>query len=187
MMELKARPSLKQELRLKDAKALVGCEIGVQRGLNALWMCERLDIVKLYLIDPYASYPNKVRERGRSLQGFLSQEEADKIRAEAEENLREHAGKIVWLVGKSAEMVSRIPDDSLDFVYVDGDHSYNACLTDLMLFYPKVKTGGLIAGHDYGRDVNGVQDAVDAFWKMMKLKPKKLHVKGMDFWFRKRD
>lgn len=186
-MELIARPSLKQELKLKDAKNLVGCEIGVQRGLNALWMCERLDITRLYLIDPYASYPNKVRERGRSLQGFLSQEEADAIRAEAEANLAEHEAKLVWLIGTSTAMARHVLDDTLDFIYIDGDHSYEACLADLLNYYSKVKTGGLIAGHDYGQDVNGVQDAVDEFWKTMTLKPKKLHVKGMDFWFRKRD
>ena len=186
-MDIVARPSLKQELALPGAKNLVGCEIGVQRGINALWMCERLDISRLYLIDPYAPYPNKIRARGRVLRGFLSQVEADAIRAEAEANLAPHAEKIIWLIGKSVAMAQCVPNNTLDFVYIDGDHSYEACLADLLNYYSKVKTGGLIAGHDYGREVNGVEDAVDAFWKMTTLKPKKLHIKGTDFWFRKRD
>lgn len=49
----------------------------------------------------------------------------------------------------SQEFVKQIPDSSLDFVYVDANHVYEHCLSDIKLWLPKVKPGGLIGGHDY--------------------------------------
>ena len=46
-------------------------------------------------------------------------------------------------------MAHLIPDDSCDFIYVDGDHSYAGCLADIKAYWPKVKVGGIMAGHDY--------------------------------------
>jgi hypothetical protein len=47
------------------------------------------------------------------------------------------------------EAAARFPDNFFDFVYIDADHSYEACLADLRAWYPKVRRGGLIAGHDF--------------------------------------
>jgi|APGre2960657444_1045066.scaffolds.fasta_scaffold00584_8 predicted O-methyltransferase YrrM len=49
----------------------------------------------------------------------------------------------------SKEFVKEIADGSLDFVYIDGDHSYNSCKEDINMWLPKIKQGGIIAGHDY--------------------------------------
>ena len=46
-------------------------------------------------------------------------------------------------------MVHHIPDDSCDFIYLDGDHSYAGCLADIKAYWPKLKDGGIMAGHDY--------------------------------------
>ena len=54
-------------------------------------------------------------------------------------------------------------DGSLDFVYLDGDHSEAAVAGDIRLWRPLVKPGGILAGHDYGHpDFPGVKQAVDA-------------------------
>lgn len=52
-------------------------------------------------------------------------------------------------------------DESLDFVYIDASHEYENVKEDLIHWYPKVKRGGVIAGHDYGA---GVKKAVDEFF-----------------------
>jgi hypothetical protein len=46
-------------------------------------------------------------------------------------------------------MADQIPDSSLSMVYVDADHSYEGVTKDLIAYYPKVISGGLIAMHDY--------------------------------------
>jgi predicted O-methyltransferase YrrM len=56
----------------------------------------------------------------------------------------------------SDEAVSQFEDNSLDFVFVDGLHTYDQILKDCENYYPKLKTGGLLIGHDYTKilDVN---------------------------------
>ena len=49
----------------------------------------------------------------------------------------------------SIEAAKRYTDESLDFVWIDADHSYRKVLEDLNAWYPKVKIGGMFAGHDY--------------------------------------
>lgn len=61
-------------------------------------------------------------------------------------------------------------DNSLDFIFIDGDHSFKGCYEDLINFYPKVKKGKLLAGHDYTKKGQpGVVMAVDSFRKSMRL------------------
>jgi hypothetical protein len=59
------------------------------------------------------------------------------------------------------------PDNFFDFVYIDANHSYSGCKKDLESWYPKVKTGGVFAGHDYSlgpEDRYCVKKAVDEFF-----------------------
>ena len=54
---------------------------------------------------------------------------------------------------------------SKDFVYIDGDHTYEGCKSDITLWLPKVKKGGYIGGHDYlAICFLGVVTAVDEFF-----------------------
>jgi predicted O-methyltransferase YrrM len=64
----------------------------------------------------------------------------------------------------SEEAAKQFPDESIDFVFIDGDHSYEGCAKDIDLWYPKLKEGGLLSGHDYrdGRNY-GVKQAVHEF------------------------
>lgn len=64
---------------------------------------------------------------------------------------------------ESKEASTIYADESLDFVFIDGDHSYNAVMEDLKAWYHKVKPGGVIAGHDYW--FHEVSDAVQNFFK----------------------
>ena len=46
-------------------------------------------------------------------------------------------------------LLDQLPDESYDFIYLDGDHSYNGVKKEIPLFWKKVKKGGVLAGHDY--------------------------------------
>lgn len=54
----------------------------------------------------------------------------------------------VWRMD-SLEAAARLSDESLDWVYIDADHSYEAVRADIAAWYPKIRQGGIIAGHDY--------------------------------------
>lgn len=57
--------------------------------------------------------------------------------------------------------------ESLDFILIDGAHDYNSVMTDLTLWWWKLKPGGVIAGDDYGKP--GVHDAVNHFFRSLKV------------------
>lgn len=49
----------------------------------------------------------------------------------------------------SCEAAQKFPDKSLSFVYIDADHSFEGCKKDILAWAPKIKSGGILAGHDY--------------------------------------
>jgi hypothetical protein len=119
--ELDSRPFFKNLLGWQD---IVGAEIGVRYGCNALRILHNLDIKLLYLIDI-------------------------KITDHAKLNLAKFENKIKWIKAKSHEAYKEIEDSELDFVYIDGNHHYNHVRKDIQLYIPKVNIQGYIAGHDY--------------------------------------
>lgn len=93
------------------------------------------------------------------------------IEAEWRENLKDHldAGRIVLCRGNSPDVAPalrpRLPNGA-DFIFIDGNHNYDGVLADLRAYRPLVRSGGIIAGHDYTTDVHpGVRQAVDEFFE----------------------
>ena len=62
----------------------------------------------------------------------------------------------------SVEAAPELEDGSLDFVFIDANHSYDAVKNDIIAWAPKVRSGGVLCGHDYN-SFPGVQKAVDDF------------------------
>jgi hypothetical protein len=50
---------------------------------------------------------------------------------------------------KSKCAVDKFENESLDLVYIDGDHRFECVMIDILLWLPKIKIGGYICGHDY--------------------------------------
>lgn len=70
--------------------------------------------------------------------------------------------------GFSNLVVNGFENNFFDFVYVDADHSYESAKEDILLWLPKIKSGGAIGGHDYNGV--GVRTAVDElFGKKIKV------------------
>ena len=61
----------------------------------------------------------------------------------------------------SVDFAKTIPDNSLDFVYIDANHSYACVMDDMTAWTPKVRSGGIVSGHDY--DIADVKKAVDEY------------------------
>ena len=64
----------------------------------------------------------------------------------------------------SIEASKKYEDNSIDFVFIDANHDYDYVKKDIEAWFPKVKTGGVIAGHDYHKHWKGVVKAVDEFF-----------------------
>jgi len=142
-----------------DGKQLVGVEIGVNYGWNMNNILRVLPIKKLYLIDPI-----QTKKYCKRVKPFLD--------------------KVMYIQDYSFNCIENIPND-LDFVYIDGNHSYDVVEQDIELYYPKVKVGGVIGGHDYIKtdDEHNVLDAVNMFVSENKLD---LNVVSPDWWIVKK-
>ena len=81
------------------------------------------------------------------------------------DKLAHYGDRYKFIQMDSAEAANLFEDESLDYVYIDGDHSYEGAKKDLIAWYPKVKKGGFFGGHDYikTRQCN-VIPAVDEFF-----------------------
>lgn len=64
----------------------------------------------------------------------------------------------------SKDIVDNYENESIDFIFIDADHEYEGIMNDIKIWYPKVKRGGIIAGHDYVEAFSGVIKAVNEYF-----------------------
>lgn len=159
-----------RELCLREnRREIVAVEIGTFKGENAYWMLKTLPIKKLYLIDPYAKYADYEKDG--------SYEYINKAEKLARERLLQFRDKIVWVKEFSDKALSSIPNN-VDFIYIDGNHEYDYVKKDISNFYNKVRSGGILAGHDI--ELPGVSRAVIEF--LSKAKTNKYGILFPDWW-----
>lgn len=161
-------------------------EIGVAEGRNAQVLIASPAIQKLYLIDNW-SHLDQLGDGGHP------QSWHENNFKEAQERVAPWKQKAVFLKGMSGDMIQEIPNRSLIFGYVDGDHSFNGAYNDLQNLFFKIKPGGVIAGHDYLNMTYGVNNAVRSFIETKKYSMYDIHITEEDgdesmvsFWFVKK-
>lgn len=131
-------------------------EIGIAEARNSLEIISWPQIERLYLIDSW----KELQQKGDG--GFPQQWHDDNLKL-AQQTLEPYKEKAIWLRGLSTNMIDSIPDDSLIYAYLDGNHAYEGFLSDLQKIYRKVKVGGVISGHDFLSPQYGVGKGVKYF------------------------
>lgn len=123
-----------------------GVEIGVEKGKNAQTMFEIIPNLKLYGVDSYREHPQASYAYHAKIRNW-----DEKYLENCKEQClgRMKGRNFTLLQGFSEDMVKKIEDNSLDFVYLDGDHSYDFVMQDLIAWGRKLKKGGIMSGHDY--------------------------------------
>lgn len=166
------RPMIKFIRELFGIQLLTGVEIGVASGVNAESILKTLNIDKLFLIDPYIPY---IRHNGSLQTGFVNTFPL------AKERLSKFRHKIIFVRKTSMEALNDTPNN-LDFVYINGNHSYSFVKDDIQHYYPKIKSGGVIGGHDFDTTCLSVIKAVTEFAHNQNLE---FYAKISDWWIRK--
>lgn len=138
-----------------------GIEIGVARGESSYAILENCqNVTKLYGVDPYLAY--------KDWNGPVDQEHNDKTKQIAMKNLQEFDGRFVLGNQTSDEFRKTLGDEKVNFIYVDGDHSYDGVKKDLGNYYDCVSKGGIFAGHDF--NLKNVRQALDDFRQERKIR-----------------
>ena len=113
----------------------IGAEIGVEKGHYSKVLCESIPDVKLYCVDPWMPY-------GRNSKG-----REDYLYVKAQQRLAGCNVEIMRMT--NVEAAKQIENGSLDFVYIDALHDFDSVMVDIITWVPKVRSGGIISGHDY--------------------------------------
>ena len=117
-----------------------GLEIGTLKGDTMGYILDKCRHLEMVTIDP-APDRNKFMD-----------------------NVKLHADRVHVLETVSDKAKILFETGEFDFVWIDGDHSYEQVKRDITNYLPKVKKGGIIGGHDYNSNVfTGVKKAVDEF------------------------
>jgi len=131
-----------------------GAEIGVSVGVNAETILAASSMKIVYLIDPWMDWKTMVGE-----ETFVA----------CMKRLTKFGKRAQFIREKSPRAARYFNGESLDYVYVDGSHSRKGCRADLYAWWPIVKSGGIFAGHDYGKKHPFVKVVVDEFFTKLGL------------------
>jgi len=129
------------------------CEIGAWQGRSATAVAAALPLrSRLQLVDNFTGpttreAPKKADVR-RQLQATIVQMQK-----------RSPTLRVDLSIGYSAQVAPTFPDDTFNVIFIDGDHAYAAVVDDIRLWTPKLKSGGLLCGHDFTNKC-GVEPAV---------------------------
>jgi hypothetical protein len=143
MEELKTRNEFAY---LIDSLCLkVGVEVGVAKGDFSEYLLQHSKLEKLYSIDAWSTDLEAMRAfRTKSAVAQTSTNYDDAIR-----RLARFGDRSQIIKNLSENAVKIIPDDSLDFVYLYGSHKFSGFAMDLVGWWPKLRAGGIFAGHDF--------------------------------------
>lgn len=148
----------------KELEFRVGAEIGVEKGIFSSILLKASPKLELFCIDSWQPYDGYVCK--------LNQADLPAKMLEAQERLKGY--HVHFYQQFSMDAVKRFKDNTLDFVYIDGNHDLPWVMDDIIQWSKKVRPGGIVAGHDYIRakstkpSRNLVRPAV---WWYVELKP----------------
>lgn len=141
-----------------------GVEIGVNRGVFSEKVLTRVKGVKLHCVDPWDTYKDS------QLTAESQKRHYSKTMNRLDRFIKN--GSCVIHKEYSEDASTKFEDGSLDFILIDGMHTFDGCALDLIKWVPKIRKGGIVALHDYcPMNRNGVVKAVDAYTYCHQIHP----------------
>lgn len=143
---------------------VTGVEIGVFAGQLSERILSSKDNLTLHMVDSWGDYETSLLESG-DYHADLSAKEQEAYLRQTIEAVSSFGDRAIIHRAKSVQAAQML-DGPFDFVFIDADHSYEGCHSDIKAWAGKIGTGGLLCGHDYD-NVDypqwGVKQAVDEY------------------------
>jgi len=138
----------REEMYLEIPKGGVGAELGACKGINALNLYQVTKPKKLYLCDIWTKTDPDGNSWSRGgMPEIWYGDNYDLVKNFFKEEI--DSGKVEVKKELSCDFLASLPDNYLDWVYIDSDHNYACVSIEIGIAIKKVKSGGLILGHDY--------------------------------------
>lgn len=125
-------------------------EVGVKAGKNTCAILKLVPGSTVIAVDPWANW---------------SLEQPMEAELQFDKRMQYFQGRITKLKMTGVEAAKSIEDGSLDCVFIDDDHKYETTLANIVAWIPKVREGGVMAGHDIGSKFPGVDRAVREYFE----------------------
>jgi hypothetical protein len=136
---------------INEKQFICGYEIGVERGDTYGYILNNCPTIKEWhgvdIWTPYKQYVTKSNG---------SKWPHDQYHQHALSIAKKHEGKAFIHRDYSENIAKEVEDESIDIVFIDADHTYEGVHSDILSWMPKVRKGGIICGHDYGLNPNGI-------------------------------
>lgn len=142
-------------LLFEEISEVVAVEVGVAEGSYSADILN-WGVKKLYMVDLWESHPEFPGDAGNP------QSWHNKNHNEAIERVAKFKDRYKIMRGPSTKMAEHI-FEPLDLVYIDCCHSYECVKNDIAAYWPKLRSGGVMAWHDFLNPAYGVRQAVMEF------------------------
>lgn len=154
---------------LKLNNRFVGIEIGVHQADLARVMVNFFPFCRWHAVDPWAPYKANYKSHDQT----YSKQHWDGIyrSVQQELDLPIRDGRLILHRKTSDAAVADFEDASVDLVFVDGLHTQEQVERDIRNYWPKLRSGGVMCGHDFAHPSgNNVQKAVEAVWHPFEIR-----------------
>ena len=162
-------PNVGREVELPALFAVLGfkhgAEIGVEQGKYSETLCKAIPGLWLHAVDSWTAH--------RGYRDHVSQDKLNAFHEAARKRLHPYGAEVIR--GWSVDVAEQIENETLDFVYIDANHDFANVVKDIAAWSPKVRKGGIVAGHDFIRrnsDISHhVVQAVRGWTECYKIEP----------------
>jgi predicted O-methyltransferase YrrM len=152
-------------------------EVGVFMGRSVTYLAEKVvgsgKKITVYAVDAWYDHTIRVASENKWWEGMSKLELEELVRREYKGHMYNAFVDSIKVLGLdsivkpvrklSMAAAGDFADETIDFCFIDADHRFNGVVSDIRAWYPKVKTGGIIAGHDYTHpECPEVKPAVDS-------------------------
>lgn len=149
-------------------------EVGCKEGRTTGHVLKAVPDARVIAIDPWCAMPEQ-----KDVKGGETYEEWDfeKIEREFHENVGEHADRCFMVRYESEGAAAIMTGTSLshfmaapvDIVFIDAAHDYENVKKDIRLWWPLIREGGMLVGHDFNHKWPGVERAVADSFDLMRV------------------
>lgn len=144
---------------IHDLDFKIGVEVGVASGQYSKVLNDCNPQMKLYGIDPWASY--------KEYKDYVKKETFDYLETEAMKRLSDRPN-YEFIKDFSMNAIKRFEDNSIDFVYIDANHEDPYITQDIEGWFKKVRSGGIVSGHDFTKPKHASYNVISAVMNFVK-------------------